>query len=422
MTSTSETGSPASLRAAIVVPMLAVLLGLQPVTTDLYLPALPALRTDLAATMAQAQLTLSGLLLAFGIAQLFAGALADRHGRRPVLLGGLAVYAAATVASALAPSIGFLVACRALQGIGLAAAVVCARAVVRDLYEPQQGARVMARALSGLGIFALTGPPVGAVLVTTWGWRATFTACAVFAALAIAMVVLRLPETLRSPNREATRPAGLLRAWRTIAVHPAFVSWTLLISATYGMLYTFLAGSSFLFIEVMGSSRLGFGLALSCTTGAYIAGTLVCHRRLHRLGLQRTVRRGALMAVVGALALVVIVWGGWHSPLTVTAASMCLNFSHGHQQPCGQTAVTGPFPALAGTASALSGFVMSATAFGIGAWLGRAMDGTAAPVLLTQAAFALATAAVAFTLVRRHGAVGVAGVAGAAAGPAGVKP
>jgi DHA1 family bicyclomycin/chloramphenicol resistance-like MFS transporter len=133
-------------RAAVLAPhlaalALALLLGLQPITTDLYLPALPALAADLGAGMASVQLTMSGLILAFGIAQLAWGPVADRFGRRPVLLASLALFALASVGTVLAPNIGALTLARIAQGACLAATVVCGRAMVRDLYEPHQGAR-----------------------------------------------------------------------------------------------------------------------------------------------------------------------------------------------------------------------------------------------------------------------------------------
>ncbi|MFD2452130.1 MFS transporter [Ideonella paludis] len=143
-----------ALSAQQVALALALLLGLQPITTDLYLPALPLLARDLAAPMASVQLTMSALLLSFGMAQLVMGPLSDRFGRRPVLLGGLFLYSVASLGCALAPSIHTLIGLRALQGAGLAAAVVCARAMVRDLYEPHQGAQVMSKGLSGLGLIA----------------------------------------------------------------------------------------------------------------------------------------------------------------------------------------------------------------------------------------------------------------------------
>ena len=141
-------------RPALTVLLLALLLGIQPVTTDLYLPALPALTAGYGASMAQAQLTLSALLLAFGVSQLVLGPLSDRFGRRPVLLWGMAAYVMAAIGSALAPSMDLLIVWRALQGAAMGAAVMCARAIVRDLYLPADGARVMSRALTGLGVIA----------------------------------------------------------------------------------------------------------------------------------------------------------------------------------------------------------------------------------------------------------------------------
>ncbi|HEV7915521.1 MAG TPA: MFS transporter, partial [Albitalea sp.] len=120
-----------SMSPPVVVVMLTLLLGIQPITTDLYLPALPTLATQLNAGVGAAQLTLSALIICFGAAQLVCGPLADRFGRRPVLLSGLALYTLASVLSALAPSIDWLIGWRALQGAAMAAAVTCGRSIVR---------------------------------------------------------------------------------------------------------------------------------------------------------------------------------------------------------------------------------------------------------------------------------------------------
>ena len=141
-------GREAGISHAFAAGVLALLMGLQPITTDLMLPALPALAADLHAPMAPVQLTMSALILAFGLAQLVWGPVADRVGRRPVLLLGLALYTLASLGAAQAGSVMAVVVWRALQGAAMSAAVVCARAMVRDLYEPQEGAMVMARALS----------------------------------------------------------------------------------------------------------------------------------------------------------------------------------------------------------------------------------------------------------------------------------
>jgi DHA1 family bicyclomycin/chloramphenicol resistance-like MFS transporter len=124
--------------ASTVVILLSLLLGLQPVTTDLYLPALPALSEGFGADMARSQLTLTALLLAFGTSQLVWGPLSDRFGRRPVLLWGMAVYVLSAVGGAAAQSMDGLIAWRALQGAAMGAAVMGARAIVRDLYQPAE--------------------------------------------------------------------------------------------------------------------------------------------------------------------------------------------------------------------------------------------------------------------------------------------
>ena len=134
--------------------VLAMLLSIQPVTTDLYLPALPALTRSLGAQMAAAQLTLSGLLLAFGCSQMVWGPLSDRFGRRPILLAGLGIYTVASLGSAFAPTMTLLIVWRIAQGAAMGAVVMCARAIVRDLYTPLDGARAMSKALTGLGIVA----------------------------------------------------------------------------------------------------------------------------------------------------------------------------------------------------------------------------------------------------------------------------
>lgn len=386
---------------ALVACALALLLGLQPATTDIYLPALPALTRDLGASISAAQLTMSVLILAFGLAQLVWGPVADRVGRRPVLLWGLALHTAASVGCTLAPNIELLIGWRALQGVALAAAVVCARAMLRDLYEPHQGAQVMSLGLSGLGVIAIAGPVLGGLIAATLGWRAALSLVAVMATLTWLFVAFRLPETLPARNPQATAPLALLGNWWRIARHRTFVAWTLLVSCTYGGLFTILAGSSFIYIDVLGLSPLHYGLAMGSASASYMAGTFVCRRWVARLGMAGAVRRGAAFSLAGGGLIVLLALAGVHSSWAVLLPQWLFAFGHGIHQPCGQAGAVGPFPKAAGAASALAGFVLAATAFGVGLWLGQALDGRVLPYALGLGFWGLLTATVAWTLVRR---------------------
>lgn len=417
MSDSVESGASAKrppLPPTLAALVLALLLGLQPVTTDLMLPALPALATGLAAPMPAVQLTMSALILAFGLAQLVWGPVADRFGRRPVLLAGLALYTLAGIGATFAADIAQVVGWRVLQGVALAVPVVCARAMVRDLYEPHEGALVMARALSWLGVIAIASPLSAGVLVSAFGWRAALAGMAAVGAGSWLFIALRLPETIRRRNPQATRPAPLLAQVRRTLAHPGFRAWALLVCGTYAGLFVFLAGSGVTLIRVLGLSPLAAGLVMSTMSLAYIAGTLFCRRWLPRHSLVGTVQRGARFT---ALALLGMLWMAWAEPrsvLLVMAPCWAYALGHGVHQPCGQAGAVGPFPHAAGLASAVAGCVLALGAFGIGLWLGQALDGRSVrPLALGMAAGAAVTLLVALTLVRRHGDARLAAAAGA---------
>ena len=388
---------------ALVVSILTLLLGIQPVTTDLYLPALPTLQSQLGTSVAAAQLTLSALIICFGFSQLLCGPLSDRFGRRPVLLAGLALYTVAAIGGATAASIGELIAWRALQGVAMAAAVTCGRGVVRDLFEPAEGARVMSRALTGLGVIAVASPICGGVIVEAFGWHAALLALAVFGAGTLAIVGLRFVETAPARNIDATRPSQVLRNWRIVVGDPTFRAWAALSAFSFGGIFCMLAGSSFVFIRVLGIGRAEFGAVLATMSVAYIAGTFLCRRLLRRHGLRGAAARGACLSLAGGAGLVALSVAGVHSVWAILLPQYLYALGHGIHQPCGQAGAVGPFPEKAGTAASLSGFAMTLTALAAGLWLGLTQRDTALPMTFAIAAFSAAVALVAWTAVQRHG-------------------
>ena len=392
-----------AMSPVVIVLTITLLLSLQAITTDLYLPALPTLQRALGASTGTAQLTLSALIICFGISQLVCGPLSDRFGRRPVLLAGLALYTVASVCSAAAPSIEALIGWRALQGAAMAAAVTGARSIVRDLFMPHEGARVMSRALTGLGFIAMASPIAGGLLAQWLGWPSTLLATAAFGAGTLAFVALRFNETLARRDPRATQPAQVLRNWSQLIAHPTFRAWTALLCCTYGGLFFMLAGSSFVYINVLGTSNLAFGLILATSSMAYVAGTWLCRRLLLAHGLRGAVRRGAWLSLAGGVGMAALSLAGVHTVWAIMLPQVLYAMGHGVHQPCGQAGVVGPFPDKAGTAASLSGFAMMVTAFAVGLGLGRTLDDSVYPLTLGVGACSVVLAAVAWTLVQRDG-------------------
>jgi MFS transporter, DHA1 family, multidrug resistance protein len=393
------------LTATTVLWLVASLSMLQPLSTDLYLPTLPAIATYFDASVATVQWTLSVFIGVFGAWQLVAGPLTDRFGRYPLIALGAAVYAGASLLCMLAPSMTVLVIGRALQAIGACTCLVGARGVVRDLYTPSEGARMLASAATIMSVAPLLGPLLGASLATAFGWRSAFAALTVFSLGLALFAGLRLKETnqRRNPHALALRP--MLQTYRLVLRSWAFRGYTLAAASTYAGLFAFISGSSFVLMRTLGQSPTAYALSFAVMVAGYLVGTLVCRRLLPRRGMQRTIATGAVLQAAAGLVMAGLALAGFHAPVAITGPMFFYGVSHGIVQPPAQSGAVAPFPLNAGAAAALLGFFMMLVAAGVGVWIGASYNGTVYPLTLTIAACSLLTALIAFTLVRRHGAV-----------------
>ena len=348
----------AARRGISFVLLLPLLLAAQPVATDSYLPALPAIARELGSASA----SLTVFVLAFGLGQLPCGPLSDRFGRRPVLLTGLACYALAALGCALATGIPMLVACRALQGFSMAAILVCARAAVRDLYPAHEGPHVMARGLTGLGVVGLLAPVLGAYAVQSAGWRWVLAGMAAYALVLWLLCLCGFDET-RVRACDPAAPAGSVRE---VFASRSFRAWASLAAATYGGLFCFLLLSPMVYISYLGLSPAWYGWIPAGGSLVYIFSTTLCRRLLKRRGAVRAVQFGSLLSLAGPLVQGLGCWltpmSAW--PLLLGHAIYCVG--HGIHQPCGQAGAVGDLPHLAGRAVSWSGFAMMAVAFTLG--------------------------------------------------------
>lgn len=400
---TAPPAAPAAMSPGLVVVVLSLLLGIQPITTDLYLPALPGLTEGFGAPVSQAQLTLTTLLLAFGVSQLVWGPLSDRFGRRPVLLLGLAGYTLASAGCALAPTMGMLIAWRTVQGAAMGAAVMGARAVVRDLYPLETGARVMSKGMTGLGVIACSAPTLGGLISQTLGWRYALAVLVLFGTGSLVLIALRFEETVPRRNPLALSPRTLVTNWLAILRNPTFLAWSALSTAAYAGLFTFLACSSFIFIKVLGLSGTQFGLVMFSSSFTYLLGTILCRRLLQRFGLRRCVAIAGGLTLAGGTLMGSLALAGLQSTWSIMLPHMLFVLAHGVHQPCAQSGAVGPFPQAAGAASALNGFLSMIAAFLVGGWVGTHLDGTVFALTNGIWFWSVCISALAWTLVQRYG-------------------
>jgi len=375
-------------------------LMLQPLSTDLYLASLPHLTGYFDASPAAVQQTLSLFVVGFGAAQLVSGPLSDRYGRRPVLLGGLGVYIASSIACGLAPTLPVLVGARFIQAIGCCTAVVVARAIIRDAYAPAEGARMIAKASSLLSLAPILGPIAGGYLQVSLGWRAAF---AVLTAFGVMMAVASsrwLQETNSDKDPAAVRLRPLLRTYGRIIAAPAFWAYALPGSLSYASIFVFISGSSFVLIQVLGVPTEYYGYCFAFGVVGYLGGTLVCRRLLGRIGLERSLTVGTTLGCVAGIGFLAAVLAGAHHWSVVLAAQFLAMAAHGINFPCAQSGAVSPFPRQAGAAAGLLGFVTMLAALLAGSWVGVSHDGTLLP--LATIAAVLGTLLLAGATVLRH--------------------
>jgi DHA1 family bicyclomycin/chloramphenicol resistance-like MFS transporter len=337
-----------------------LLLSFQPLSTDLYLPSLPAITQDLGLSVVQSQGTLLGLLLGFALSQLAWGMYSDRTGRRHVLLMGAALYTVCALVCASAASGPILLVARISMGCGLAAMVVCGRALIRDLFDTQAGQQAFAKALTVMAISATLSGAVGGWLAQHVPWRLTLTVLAGLGLMVCVLTWWRFDESHRpAPQASSSLWAHMLGTWRRLLSSRAFLLNTGLAAFTYTEAILFIGGSSLVLIQRLGVAPHSFGWMMTAYSACFLTGTMLCRIALRRAGRSAALKAGLLLSSLGMGAFLLISVDVL--PLQVhviVAAQMLYMLGHGFNQVCSQAGAVAPFPAEAGAAAALSGTLM----------------------------------------------------------------
>ncbi|GIK25022.1 MAG: multidrug effflux MFS transporter [Rhodocyclaceae bacterium] len=381
--------------------LLTTLVALGPLSTDLYLPALPTLAQAFATDAARVQLTLSVFLAGFAVAQLFYGPLSDRYGRRPVMLFGLVLYLVSSVACMLATSIDALILARFFQALGACAGPVLGRAIVRDVYGPVQAARVLAYISGAMAIAPMIGPLLGGWLTVWFGWRANFAALSLFSAVQVTATFLLLGESNAHRDPGATRPRQILGNFGELLSARLYLGYLLCFSFSYAALFSFISGSSFVLIELYGLSPQWYGASFGFVVTGYISGTMASGKLTLRLGPPRMVLMGAFLGTAAGTLMAALALLEVHSVWAILLPMFAFMVATGLVMPNAIGGALAPYPKMAGSASALMGFVQMSLSAGVGIAVGHAYAGTAIPMAGAIALCGWMVLASYFLLVRR---------------------
>jgi DHA1 family bicyclomycin/chloramphenicol resistance-like MFS transporter len=383
--------SPQTTRAAgstALLVVLGVLTAFGPITTDLYLPALPDVSDSLGVPESQVQVTLTASLVGLAVGQAIAGPLSDSLGRRRPLLVGLVLYALSSLGCAVAPSIVVLDGLRLVQGLCGATGIVLARAIVRDVWSGAAAARIFALLFGAISLGPILAPSIGGALLEVMDWRGLFVVLAGVGAALLAATLVSVPETLAPEGRRATSMLLTVRVGRRLMADRFFAGYVLASGLSFGALFSYISGSSFVFQEVFDLSAQVYALLFGLNGVALLLASFANHRLQDRLGPHRLLRAGMFVLLAGAVLLTVVTLadGGlaaFVATLWIATAGVGL---------IGSNAVAlalEPHGADAGTASALIGviqFLIGAVAAPIPGVAGR----SAVPMALGVLGFTLA--------------------------------
>jgi len=368
--------------------LLAAVAALGPIATNLYLPALPAVREHFGASVAEVQVTFSVALVMFAFGILAWGPFSDRYGRRAAVLGGLGIMIVGAIVSLLARSLDVLIAGRALQAFGTATGLVTARAILSDLY-PAEG---IARRLASLTMVAVMGnalaPVIGGLISAGLGWRAIF-GVLVLAALAVGVVVWRrLPET-RPPDARPPRGREMLGTAWTLVRMPLFTGCVLQGAVVYATFLVFISLAPYVMVSALGRPPTEFGFYYLFIAAGYFLGNWSVRRLMARHDLHWMVVNGVLLSAAGAVAALAFVAVGLTHPLWVFVPIGVLSYGQGLALPNVTATAVSLAPQHAGVASSTIGFLQQIIGAVCVQWMGHFPTDTALPVLVFCAAVCL---------------------------------
>jgi DHA1 family bicyclomycin/chloramphenicol resistance-like MFS transporter len=347
-----------------IVFILGLLAMLMPLSIDMYLPALPVISAQFGVPAGSAQMTLSTYILGFALGQLFYGPMADSLGRKPVILGGTLVFAAAAVACALAQTIDHLIIMRFFHGLAAAAASVVINALMRDIYPKEEFSRMMSFVMLVTTIAPLVAPMAGGAVLVWFSWHVIFWILALAALLASAMIFFFIDETLPVERRQKFHIRTTIGNFASLFRHKRVLSYMLASGFSFAGMFSFLSAGPFVYIELNHVSPQHFGYYFALNIVFLFIMTIINSRFVRRVGALNMFRAGLWIQFVMAIWLVVSAFlgvGFWALVVGVAAFVGCVSMVSSNAM----AVILDEFPHMAGTASSWRGRSASASALSL---------------------------------------------------------
>jgi DHA1 family bicyclomycin/chloramphenicol resistance-like MFS transporter len=360
----------APVSPAVMLALLMAMTALGPLSLNILVPAVPNLVVTMNTDPATVQLTISLYLFGIAVSQLALGPLSDRFGRRPVVIVGLTITAAASVLAIAMSSIGGLIIARTLQAFGASTGLVIGRAIIRDLYDRERAASMIGWVTTVMVVAPMVAPLIGGLLDTAFGWESIFVFVAVASCAVLAWSYLGLPET-RPDHITGGGVRFIARETRELLRDRNFVGYVLASAIATATFFAFLGGGPHLVIGIMGRSSAEYGAWFALTAFGYMVGNLIAARVSPRFGVDNMIRAGIALQILGAVVSIALAHafplGG---PETVFPAQFLLSCGNGIFLPNAIAGAISVRPQAAGTASGIAGFVQ----MGFGAAAAQAMS------------------------------------------------
>lgn len=359
--------------------ILSTLMAFASISTDLYLPGLPAMADALHSNPGALQLTISGYLIGFSLGQLLWGPVSDRHGRRLPVAIGLVLFIFGSAGCAISGDAHTLIGWRVLQAVGACASVVISRAMVRDLYSGVRAAQMMSTLMTVMAVAPLIGPSVGGLILHVASWRAIFW---VLVAVGIATLagLYCLPETLPGERRTRGPLGNSLAGYASLLRNRSVLGYSVSVGFFYGGIFAYVAGTPFAYITYHHVSPQHYGVLFAAGIVGIMITNQINARLVARFGSDRLMRFGAIVAGLAGALLAFDAGSGWGGLIGLVLPLFLFVSTNGFINANAIAGALGACPERAGAVSALIGSIQYGAGIAGSALIGFLADGTPRPM------------------------------------------